>query len=225
MTILTSPAELHPLLSALGPNSAEVEARGCDFMFVGSHGLVGCQRKEVKDLVASIQSDDRLCVELGQIAGSDLAHVVFIIEGNWAWDSTGQSMTTGYTRAQLDGVLLSLQVEHGATVMHTDTVADTAALLIRMESWFSKAVHGSLQVRKKSRAAWGTPALREWRLYVWGGMPGVSYGRAVMLDAHFEGRLPFELTCTLEELIACPGIGKVTAKKIYDAMTHAEVVV
>lgn len=202
-----------------------VEERGCDFLFVGKDGLVGIQRKAVKDLVASMQSDDRMCIELGQLAASDLAQAVFIIEGTWAWDSTGVSMTTGYTRAQYDGAMLALQAEHGIIVLHTESIAETAELLKRLESWFSKQVHGSLQVRKKSRAAWGTPALREWRLYVWGGMPGVSYGRAVMLDAHFEGRLPFELTCTREDLIACPGIGKVTAEKIWGAMNHVEAVV
>lgn len=221
--MLVSPAEFHPLLSALGDNSPEVEARGCDFLFVGATGLVGVQRKEVKDLVNSIQSDNRMCIELGQIAGSDLAHVVFIIEGNWVWVD-GVSMVTGYTRAQLDGVVLALQAEHGVVVMMTESVVDTAETLGRIESWFTKSVHGSLQVRKKSRAVWGTSKLREYRLFWWQAFPGVSYGRAVMLDEHFEGQLPFQFTCTHADLLACKGIGKVTAEKIWGALAKLEAV-
>lgn len=199
------------------------EERGCDFLAVGKTGLFGIQRKAVKDLVASIQGDDRMCVELGQLAGSDLAHFIMVIEGDWAFDRNGVSMTTGYSRAQYEGVMLSLQAEHGAIVMHTESVAETAETLLRLESWMQKSHHGSLQVRKKSRAAWGTPALKEFRIHWWQTFPGVSYGRAVMLDAHFGGRLPFEFTCTQDDLLACKGIGAVTAGKIWKALEQLEV--
>lgn len=209
--MLTSPAENHPLLRALGDNNAEVERRGADFLIMGRDGLTACQRKAVPDLVASL-SDDRLWTELRQMAeASDLAHAFLIVEGHWnqGWE----------TRAQLDGILMSLQIEHGLCVMWTQSVAETAETLRRMEAWLMKGSHGSLMNRRAGprRDADGTLA----RLHIWQTFPRIKYGRAVMLDTHFDHKLPLEWTCDWDAEVI-PGFGKVIKTGLKEALNGTQ---
>lgn len=212
--ILVSAAE-PPSLRALGPYSPLCEANGMDFLVTTAEGaFAGIQRKRVDDLVASIRGD-RIARELGMAEGLDTA--ILVIEGDWQWDSIGRSKRCrGWTRAQLDGVLLSFQVEYGWKVMASTSLADTAALLRRMEAWFAKSSHGSLSRRPKPVKVWGEDGHRASLIHFgqgWGGMGPVTVGN--LID-HNGGRLPLKLTMSEAELCEVKGIGPGRARKMVE---------
>lgn len=191
-----------------------------DFLVATVDGeWAGVQRKEVRDLVASVRGD-RIAREIGQAEG--LAAAILVIEGDWRWDASGRSgRCRGWTRAQLDGLLLSFQVEHGWKVMHSTSLADTAALLHRIEAWFAKATHGSLSRRPKPRASearWGEQGHRATGIHILQSVDGMGPTRAAAVFDHF-GSVPLRWSCTQEEMLAVPGIGPGRVKKMWEAIS------
>lgn len=210
--LLVSPAE-PKLLRDLGETSTLCEERGVDFLLTSPAGLIGVQRKEIRDLVASIR-DDRICRELGQ--SKDLTQTVLLVEGDWRWQPSGQSLRVeGFTRPQLDGLLLSFQA-NGWWVLTSESLQETCEVLARMKNWFSRGDHLSLLTRPKSRAPWGTHRNREWGVYVWQGFEGIGVTTAgALYDAV---GLPLRWTVTEKELLKVPGVGKGRAKKLLAAL-------
>lgn len=187
-----------------------------DFLVVNAEGaFVGIQRKRVDDLVASIRGD-RIARELGQAEG--LACAVLVIEGDWKWDTLGRSRRVrGWTRAQLDGVLLSFQVEHGWKVMHTTGIGDTAQLLKRMETWFAKATHSSLSRRPKPAKVWGQDGHRASQIHALQSIDGIGPSNAAaILDTI---GFPLALSATREELLAVPGLGPTRVARMMEMFT------
>ena len=216
--LLVSPAEPRELY-ALGEVSSLPETYGVDFLWTTPNGLAGAQRKEVRDLVASIR-DDRICRELGQ--SKALVQAVLLIEGDWRWDRNGMSRRVdGFTRAQYDGLLLSFQAQ-GWWVLHSESLAETAEVLARMKSWFSKGEHLSLLQRPKSRAPWGTSRNEEWCVHAWQTFEGIGVGMARVLTQHLG--FPVQWTVSEAELLAVPGIGKGRAAKLLAALDTRETV-
>ena len=211
--IYVSPAEPSELFP-LGETSSLPETMGCDFLFATPHGLVGIQRKAVQDLVASIR-DDRLCRELGQ--SETLTQMVLLIEGDWRWDQIGNSRAVeGFSRAQLDGLLLSVQQE-GWWVVFSESLRETVGVIRRIETWFSKAKHGSLRTRNKAAGAvWGSHTNRAWGCHWWQTIEGIGYGMAGVLYDTIG--VPVIWTVTEEELLAIPGIGPGRAKRILESL-------
>lgn len=214
--LLISPAERAPTLRNLGTSSPLPEQNGVDFMWPGAEGeWYGCQRKRVDDLVASIRGD-RIARELGQ--SEQLFTAILLIEGHWDWDQLGISgRVASFTRAQFDGLMLSIQAA-GWWVMHTTGIGDTAQTLQRIVAWSQKKTHGSLARRPKPRpdpeVKWGSNSHDATRLYVWQSVPGVGVGNArALVDAV---GLPLKLTVTKAELLAVNGIGPGRVKKIME---------
>jgi ERCC4-type nuclease len=219
MTILVSPAE-PAALRKIGPTSPLPETLGADFLIVTEHGFVGVQRKEVRDLVASIRGD-RIARELGQSGG--LLRMVLIVEGDWAWDRIGSSRTVpGLLKAQYDGFCLSIQ-SHGWWVLTSETMTDTARLIGQVDSWWQKPNHGSLYQRPKSRALWGTHRNREWGVHLLQSFDGIGVDLAGRIYDHFDG-VPLRLTCTMADLMVIPGVGKGRAARIMAALDTDEMV-
>lgn len=214
--LLVSPAE-PPALRKLGTVSATPETVGADFLFPTQHGLVGVQRKEVRDLVASVHGD-RIARELGQ--STDLYRMVLLVEGDWEWQPSGDSrVCPGFSRAQYDGLMLSFQ-EIGWYVMTSVDLADTMQVLGRIQRWFEKADHTSLRQRPKSRAPWGSHLNREWGMFWWQSFDGIGVGMAGVLYDHVG--VPACWTVSEAELLAIAGVGKRRAKKILDALDRGE---
>lgn len=181
--------------------------------------FAGAQRKAVNDLVASIRGD-RIARELGQ--AESLQHRFLIVEGDWEWNATGQSRRVrSFTRAQFDGVMLSIQVEYGWMVLHSSSLADTGRLLGRLQAWFEKKSHGSLSRRPKPRGdvevKWGGSRHRATGIHILQSFDGVGPKAAGAIFDHF-GRVPLALTCTEDELRAVPGVGPVIVKRIVEAL-------
>jgi ERCC4-type nuclease len=216
--LLCAPSE-PPSLRSLGTVSPLCEQNGMDFLWTAHDGTwVGAQRKEVRDLVASIRGD-RIARELGQAEG--LTHCVLIVEGDWGWNAAGQSARCrGFQRAQLDGILISIQVEHGWKVLHSTSLADTARLLARLDGWFAKPTHGSLSRRPKPRSnevRWGGAGHRATGIHILQSFDRVGPKAAGAIFDHF-GRVPLALGCTEAELLAVPGVGSDTVKRIREAL-------
>ena len=212
MTILVSPAE-PARLRTLGETSAVPETYGADFLLVTPVGMVGCQRKEIRDLVASIRGD-RIARELGQ--SSALARMILIVEGDWRWVD-GQSLTVpGFLKAQYDGFCLSVQ-HHGWWVLTSESMADTARLIGQVASWYAKNNHDSLYQRPKSRGMWGTWRNEEWAVHLLQSWEGLGVGRARALRRRHPIP-PLRWTLTAEQIAETPGIGIGTARKLVAAL-------
>ena len=207
--ILCSPAEPASIRTHFEVSSV-CEQHGADFMFSSPHGMIGIQRKEVRDLVASIR-DDRIARELGQ--SSSLAQLVLVVEGDWKWRRNGESgRVDGFTRPQFDGLMLSFQ-HHGWWVLHTLTMADTVRTVRRLHSWFSKEAHDSLLSRPKPRAQWGNGQNRDWGVFMLQSFDGLGVKSAGAIFDHFGG-VPLSWDVDETELRQVPGIGKQRASTL-----------
>jgi ERCC4-type nuclease len=212
--ILVSPAE-GPLLRKLGETSSLPEQMGADFLLTTQAGFVAVQRKEVRDLVASIRGD-RIARELGQATAC--AHAVLIVEGDWAWTQAGESRSVpGFLRAQYDGFCLSMQVSHKWTVLTSDSMAGTARLVRQVESWFQKTSHTSLAGRPNHRGAWGTTRNRDFAVHLLQSFDGIGVEQAGRIWDHFQG-VPLAWTVDKDAMMQVPGIGTGRAEKLMGAL-------
>ena len=212
--LLVAPTEPR-LLARLGTISPVPETYGADYLFLVGNGLVGIQRKEVTDLVASAH-DGRLGKELAQMTQLDQA--ICCVEGDWLWDGQGVSrLVRGrpFTLAQWNGIQLSHQA-NGVWMVTTPNLLGTVEFLEHLPAWLQREDHLSLFSRPKARGRWGTPSSAEWAVHFWQAFEGIGIVTARNLVAHLG--LPFRFTCTLEDLVAVPGIGKPTAARLMAAL-------
>lgn len=213
MTILVSPAEPSNLRQ-IGETSGLPEQYGADFLITTSEGFVGVQRKEVRDLVASIRGD-RIARELGQ--SSALVRTVLVVEGDWGWTRSGDSrIVPGFLRAQYDGFCLSIQ-NHGWWILTTDSMAGTATLIRQVQNWFQKGSHNSLAGRPNHRGLWGTASNRDWAVHLLQSFDGIGVEQAGRIWDHFEG-VPLAWTVDKDAMMGVPGIGKGRAEKLMGAL-------
>lgn len=224
MTILRSSAEPKGVLRTVGESSALPEQYGADFLIFTDEGMVGVQRKEIRDLIASTRTDDRIARELGQ--ATPLLKMVLIVEGDWRWDYRDPRLPSrtcdGVLKAQVDGMLLSFQITHGWAVMHSASMVETARLVTQIASWFQKGRHNTLQTRHKAGGLWGTYTNRDFGIHWWQSIDGVGVELAGRLyDAV---RVPVVWTVTEADLLAVPGVGKGRAAKILASLPSLDTV-
>lgn len=217
-TFLVSPTE-PIMIRALGSTSIVPESYGVDIMWVEPvvGGLVGVQRKEFTDLIAS-QGDGRLAKEIAQMQA--LAQATLIVEGRPHWTLDGQLVDSHHrwTRKQFNGLMRSVMGE-GVMVEYTDSQGDTVARVEEIAHWTSKPGHHSLKRRPKAKAGdgWGKRTNRDTACWILQSVEGISRKTAeVILDA-FGGNLPLGLTCTKADLLAIKGIGPKTADSLIEA--------
>ncbi len=218
MSCLISPAEPKAFLE-LGPYSSEPERYGVDILTFPQGKLLGLQRKTCADLVASLR-DDRLSRELSQVQALDRS--VLICEGTWGWNHDGVATkvhggngkgTSGFTRSQFDGVMLSCQV-NGMIVLHSDGIADTIRQIQQVVRFFERESHDSLFVRPKYRAdEWGTAAHRGWAIHLLQSFPGIS----VVTAAAIYDTVGLPLHWDDVDLESIPGVGKKRAATLRGA--------
>jgi ERCC4-type nuclease len=211
--VLVSPSEHR--LKGLGKVSSQPEKFGCDFLFVGAGGLVGVQRKEVKDLVASLH-DGRLAKELGQMKG--LAQGIVLIEGEVRWTNSGTilGLRTSFTRTQLYGVVFSIQ-SGGVWVITTGGLEETRQVLPLVESWLRKQRHGSLSGRPNPQGDWGHVGSRDWGVHLLQSFNGIGFEVAGRIYDHFGG-VPLAWTVGEDKLMEVRGVGKGRAEVLVNAL-------
>lgn len=214
--MLVSPAE-PPKLREGRKVSSLCEQRGADFLFIAHGQWVGVQRKEIKDLLASIQ-DGRLQKELAQL--QECEHRILIVEGQVRWTTEGEMLTDGYgrpwTRKQWRAVLWGVRSK-GIWVEFTDSIADTIDCLNNLERWFTKDRHSSLERRPGPVSLWGRPSNEDYQRHLVMGLPGVGPELADRMVRTFNG-VPFGWRITEAELLKVDGIGKKKAKAIWECL-------
>lgn len=218
--MLIAPTEPLPI-RALGRIHSLPEKRGVDVLFPAGGRMVGIQRKEIHDLVASVH-DGRLHREAQMIGGcladGRLGVAVLVVEGRPTWTIDGEWVEQGWrwTRRQHRGLLWSVRAK-GIWVETTADVHDTADLCRDLEKWAAKDRHSSLDRRPGPTGLWGKATTRDYALHVLQGFDGVGPELAGRIVDHF-GRLPIGWLVSASELEEISGIGKVKAKKLIGAL-------
>lgn len=198
-------------LRTLGQYSPLPESFGVDFLIPCPVGMVGVQRKEIHDLIAS-RSDGRLARELAQMKQLDIA--ILLVEGNLRWTSDGQllSSRSRWTRGEHLGLLFSVQ-SSGIWVNSSTGLTDSLEYLRLLERWFQKEKHAGINVRPKPQTAWGNRDNRDYAVHFIQGLDGI--GPKVAGDIFDRFGMPFELKVTVEDLRSVPGVGPKRAEKIW----------
>lgn len=221
--MLIAPTE-PPSLRAIGRTSLLPERFGCDLLFTVRGERIGIQRKEVKDLRASVV-DGRLAKELAQMGA--VTRALLLVEGKVSWTPDGGDMVNGrfgqeWTRAAWNGLLWSVQSK-GVWIASSSSLQETVAVVQEFERWCRKEKHTALDVRPKPGSIWGRMSTRDWGIHLLQGIEGVGPEIAGRIyDAY--GNVPVEWSKNVDEawLMGVEGIGKKKAARIYRALDKGE---
>lgn len=210
-----APTEPLPL-RRLGEISSVPERYGMDFLWVANGQKHGVQRKEVKDLVASI-IDGRLSKEVGQMLQVDGVRAL-CIEGRFVWSGDGIWMgPVRWDRFRQRQAELTLQSQ-GIWIMHTESLGETAEAITELERWTRKPKHQFASQRAKATGQWGSPTSKEFAVHVLQGFPGVGPEIAERIWERF-GHVPLQWTVPMLEMLEVDGIGPKRADQLYRAFS------
>lgn len=214
--MLVAPSEPRTI-KLLGQVSSLPEKRGADLIFPAHSTLVCVQRKEISDLIASVQ-DGRLAKEIQQLRSAGLA--VLIIEGRLRWSSEGLLMNRDYgqpwTRTAHRNLLRSVQ-QQGVWVDSSEDVADTVSAVLELQEWVLKPKHQSLLRRPGPISPWGKAGNEDWEAWLLQGLDGVGPELAARIVKKFGGA-PLQWRVTEKELMEVDGIGPKKARQMVGAL-------
>lgn len=216
--MLIAPSEPKSI-QILGRRSSLPEKRGADIMFPAHGTLVGVQRKEISDLIASLH-DGRLGKEIAQMQ-SGLGIGALVVEGRLKWTNDGvliKDFGAEYTRTAHRNLLRSVQAR-GVWVESTDDAADTVTCVLELQAYLNKKSHSGLLKRPGPASPWGTVTNQDWCAHFLQGLDGVGPEMAQRILGHFGG-LPLKWTVDVGELQQVAGIGKKTAEKLVNALAQ-----
>lgn len=190
------------------------EKLGADVLIPSNtHGMVGVQRKEIEDLIASVH-DGRLAKELLQMKQLGLG--VLLIEGVPHWTSDGMLLSNStWTIQQHHGILWSVQ-SMNYWIVYSESLDRTCELLSMLERWIMKLKHGSLIHRPGAKGEWGKASSQEWAMHVLMGFEGIGPELAERIVKRFG--LPLMWTVEPEEMMEIEGIGDVKAQRLWDSL-------
>jgi len=218
--VLVSPTE-PPVLKALGTVSSLPESYGSDFLIVGGQGeLVGIQRKETKDWVASV-FDGRLAVQ--DAKSKSLHQLIIVVEGKWGWSNDGvllEQYGKRYTRSMHIGLCCSMQAS-GVWLLSTEGLQETAGVLKDIERWWGKEEHRGLSRPGPERGEWGKSSNRDWGIHVLQSFEGIGKEMAGRIWDRFKG-VPLKWDVTQKEMMGVEGLGKVKVKRMWEALNGNE---
>lgn len=223
LTFLVSPTERNELTQL--PNvtlSMLPERYGCDVAWRAHDSWHGVQRKELRDFLASV-SDGRLARELAQM--SALPFPVLVIEGSIKYDSNANLMwsTRGQqiTRSQFRGMLWSVRAR-GVHVDFTLSSKETAEYVHTLARWSVKDKHQSLMRRPGPVNMWGKVGNQDFAWHVLQGFDGIGLDKAKSIVEWFGG-VPLVWKCSEAEMRKVPGVGKVLARRLMEALMVEQV--
>ena len=201
-------------LRTLGQYSPLPEQFGCDFLIPCPVGMVGVQRKEIHDLIAS-RSDGRLSRELAQMKQLDIG--ILLVEGRLKWTSDGMLSTSRskWTRSQHLGLLFSIQSSN-IWVNSSMDIQDSREYLSALEKWMMKEKHAGLMTRPKPQTIWGQRNDRDWGIHVIQSFDGIGPGVAGAIVDRFG--LPLRWTISKKDLESVPGVGPKRAAKMWETL-------
>lgn len=222
--ILVSPTEPKELRE-LGRVSLMTEDRGADLLIwsVSHGGWIGVQRKEMKDLVASV-ADGRFAEQVAKLKDS-VAMPVLLIEGRGTWTNDGKWAGRG-SMASWSGLakLLLTAASQGVVQVATERLSGSCSTVewaSAAEEWGRHERHSSLSsTRGPVKVTWGTADNRDYQRHLLLGLPGVGPELADrILDA-----MGMPLTWregAVEELMAVKGVGKKKVERLLAAVPSA----
>lgn len=210
--VLVSPAEPKPF-HALGDLSIKTEQYGADFLIASPLGMVGVQRKEYNDLLASV-TGDRVYREMILMKRLDIG--IWLIEGRPQWTQDGDLISRRqWSVTQHLGLLCSIQLA-GFWTLYTSTIQESMQLLSALPKWLNKAGHSSLATRPKPKSSWGFRTDRDWGIHFWQTFDNI--GPKVAGNLYDALGVPLKWECTRKELESVAGVGKVRAAKLWKAL-------
>lgn len=215
--MLVAPTE-RGAIAALGKSSSLPEKFGADVLWFARGKKWGVQRKEVKDLRASVE-DGRLGKEVGQARAAGV-HLVVAVEGRVHWSTDGVWMDPWgrpWNKHGWWGVQVAVQ-NMGAWVVWTEDAQDTAAFIRGHQLWTEKARHESLMSRPGPKGVWGTQATnRDFAVHLLTSFPGVGVELAGRMYDAF-GRAPLKWDVGEDELAQVAGLGKGKIRKLLEVL-------
>lgn len=192
------------------------EKYGADILFLSHLGLVGIQRKEIDDLVSSIQVGGRLQEQLAKMNQLDVK--ILLVEGDPSWTTDGVLQSRSHwTLAHHNGTLWSVQ-SMGFWVGQTKSMTQTCAWLKMLEVWLRKR-HDSLLRRPKVKPTWGDRDNKDWSIGILSQLPGVSLKRAEAIFDKVGLPLVWDQRIPIDALLDIDGIGEKTVEGILKCLS------
>jgi ERCC4-type nuclease len=190
-----------------GRVSGLTEKFGADFMWTAKGEKWLVQRKEVKDLLASVR-DGRLAKEVAQMREG---RGVLVVEGEVRWSTDGMMIGDRWgekwSRRLWGGLQWSLS-ERGVWVFETGGLGETVDLVCGLEDWTKRERGRTLDRRPTASGMWGTkPGDRDWQRWLLQGFPGVGPELADRILDEFGGKLPLGLDTRGGKLEDVRGLG------------------
>lgn len=215
--MLVSPTE-HKLAD-MGKASSVPEKYGADFLFISAGGLVGVQRKELRDFVSST-NDGRLAKELGQMNQLSLGILVLEGEARWTREDQMVGVRVKFTRPMFYGLVFAT-MQSGVWVLQTSGIQGTRELLPLLEKWLSKRRHSGIASRPNPAGEWGRVGSRDWGSHILQSFQGIGAETAGRIYDHFGG-VPLAWSVSRKELEEVKGVGKGRSETLYRALQHGE---
>lgn len=211
----TEPAQLR----AIGTSNLLPETFGADVFFAvrgadDASVKVGIQRKEIKDLVNSV-NNDLLGIELNKMKRLDIA--ILLIEGNFRWTTSGVSLVCpGWSVSEHRALLFSVS-SRGYWILQSSNLAETIELSLALEKWMRKPQHSLLRNRTGPKSKWGKANDKDFGIHLLSSFPGVNYTIAERIWEKFGG-VPLKWDCELEELLEVDGIGEHKLRSLWEGV-------
>ncbi|WP_255192944.1 DEAD/DEAH box helicase [Natronobeatus ordinarius] len=188
---------------------ADVEIR-LETLAVGDYVLsdrVVVERKSTADFVDSLVGDDRSVFEQVGAMARNYSRPIVLVEGEGLYEQRDIHPNA------IRGALSSLAVDFGASVLRTESEADTMELLAVIAGREQETSGRSVSVHGEK----GTKTLGEQQEYVVSSIAEIGPVTARALLEEF-GSVEAVMIATEEELMEADGVGKVTAERIREVV-------
>lgn len=199
--------------------SSKPETMGADFLWRVRGSWWAVQRKELKDLLSSME-DGRLSKELGQMASS-VARGWIVIEGAPQWTLDGELLNNPWGRpfnhAAWIGLISSIQGA-GVSVLHVSDMRATCGTIVGLINYTAKTSHNTATSRPGAQGGkWGHASSRDWGVHLLQSFPGIGPEVAGAIYDHFGG-VPMQWTVNEQDLLGVAGVGKGRASKLIQSL-------
>ena len=213
---MLSPIEVSPTEPLVYRNYGKIitsrpESFGVDFLWEANQEIWGVQRKRTDDFLNSYV-DGRLSKESYQ--AQDLTQAILIIEGVFQFSSSsGQLLERGkagrLTRLSIQKMLFTLQAKDGWNILTVKDSGEFGTMLYSLYGGSEKFEERASQRRERNRSQTSLERLLQ-------SIDGVGARRARLIAQRHPGAV--RLNITPDELLAIPGIGKDTVRRIFSEL-------
>ena len=173
------------------------------------HERYGVERKEATDFVLSIM-DRRLFAQVRRLK-DEYEQVLFILEGDIYGTRSGMQPEA------IRGAVSYLMAIEGVSVLTVRDARETTLMLTTMARHLQEGLGYEVPLRANK-----PKDLSDLGQYLVEGLPGIGPSGAKALLQHF-GSAQAVFTASVEDLCRAPGVGKKTAERIRQALSHSPV--